>query len=131
MTKEILDFIGANFGNITLLVLVIAVAIIAVKICINFDLNKYLERRKKTSLHKAQNYCLHLEFGLREDKNVGVISWFESPSGTLSWICNRCGTVVNHVDEKQNIKTAKYYLKNPNEYRKIMKKYNKYMKKAL
>lgn len=137
MSKEILDFISANFGNFVLLIIVLAVSIIAVKIGITFDINKFLEQRKKTHLAKAQNLCPHMEFDIlnADDSsrqiNVQYRSLFESPPGTTRWICSRCGFVQNNVDESLIAQQAQRYLSNTDLYEKTMKQYNKYMKKAL
>lgn len=137
MNKEALDFISSNFGNFALLIIVIAVSIVAVKIGITFDINKYLEQRKKTHLSKAQNLCPHLEFDILDQDNnnrqinVQYRSLFESPSGTTKWICSRCGSVRNNVDENQIAQQAQHYLSNTDLYQKTMKRYNKHMKKAL
>lgn len=137
MNKEVLDFISANFGNFALLIVVIAVSIIAVKIGITFDVNKYLEQRKKTHLAKAQNLCPHLEFDIvgENERNLQISvqyrSLFESPPGTIRWTCSRCGLVQNNVDENLVIQQAQHYVSNMDSYQETMKQYNKHMKKAL
>lgn len=137
MSKEVLDFISSNFGNFALLVIVIALSIVAVRIGIAFDINRYLEQRKKTHLAKARNLCSHLEFDIlnKDDSsrqiNVQYRSLFESPSGTIMWVCSRCGSVQNNVDENQIAHQAQYYLSNTDLYQKTMKRYSKHMKKAL
>ena len=120
-----------DFGPIITLILVIAVAIIAVfRLGVRFDLNQYLETRKERSLRLARLYCTHMSLESCEE-GVQVQSLWYSPSGTLDWVCSRCGTVT-HVppDEENTKKVAEYYIANPDEYGKSMKRFFKYAKRS-
>lgn len=49
-----------SFIEIIIIIVTLAFSIVAVKIGIKFDLNKYLERRDKKLLQKLQNNCTHI-----------------------------------------------------------------------
>jgi hypothetical protein len=137
MSKEIVDFINANIGNWALVIIAIAVSIIAIKIVIRFDINKYLESRKRKHIALGQNACPHMDLELidtNDDKlevNVKYYPWFETPYGTTKWICKRCKFVVDNVDERQLEKAARHYIDNPKAYKKAMRKADKHIKKGL
>ena len=130
MSQAELDFISKNFGGIVAVVLILVIGVIGVTFSIRFDLNKFLESRKKTNLHKAQHFCPHMEFEPAGNNQIKIISWFESPPGTTAWICSACGFVVSHIDESKEQKDAEYWIKNIKLYHKQIKKHNKYAKKS-
>lgn len=119
-----------NFGKTIALIIIVALAVIALfKINITFDLNDYLKSKKSKHLNAARHYCPHMEFQNRGDGPM-QISWFESPSGTLAWICKNCGLEVNNIDEETHKKHGEYYLNNQKIYQKKLKKYNRHARKA-
>ena len=119
-----------SFTQIIIIIISLFLGIIAVKIAINFDINKYLERKDKLLDQKIKNTCLHMELSYDEQQK-GVIykSFFVSPSGTLQWQCQRCGFICNHIDQDDQYKTAQYYLNNSKEYKKQQGKFYKLLKK--
>lgn len=125
MDGEIFKIISDNFGIIFACVMLFIMTVFAVK----FDLNKYLESRKKKHLSIAQNLCLHME-PFVDGKNVGFKPFLFSPSGTTAYYCQRCGSCFMYVDEKDLKRQMEYYAEHPKEYKKRLKKYNKHMKKA-
>lgn len=137
MTQETLDFIVANLGNWALIVIVVAISIVAIKVVINFDLNKHLESRKRRRISLAQNICPHMDIELskadKDNLNIEIKyqPWFESPPMTTQWTCRRCKFIVNNVDNKQLEKMARYYINNPKAYTKAMRKSDKHIMKAL
>ncbi|MEA2041833.1 MAG: hypothetical protein U9N85_04695 [Bacteroidota bacterium] len=96
-----------SFTQIIIIIISLFFGIIAVKFAINFDLNKYLERKDKKLDAKIKNTCLPMKL-LYDEKQNGVIykNFFESPFGTLQWQCQRCGVTYNHIDQDEQQKTA-------------------------
>ncbi len=112
-------------------IVALAFSVVAVKIAIKFDLNKYLERKDKKLDLKMKNTCTHVYMELAgQEDGIPLYkfeSLFESPSGTLQWQCQRCGLVRNHNNDYEA--HAQYYAQNPNEYTKKNKKFQKLLKK--
>ena len=129
MDGEIFKMISDNFGIIFACAMLLIMTIFAVKVAITFDLNKYLESRKKKHLAIAQNLCLHMEPYVK-GKKVGFKPFLFSPSGTPDYYCQKCGARFLYVDEEELMKNALYYTKNAKIYKKTLKKYNRHMKKA-
>lgn len=88
-----------NFLQIILLIIVVVVSIIAIRISFKFDLNKYLENRRKVKLDQLKNICPHGRI-IKEGKKFGFESFFVSPSGTRDYICSQCNAIVGreHAD---------------------------------
>ena len=63
---------------------------VAVRIGLNFDLNKYLETRREHQKEKLRILCPHAQI-VEKNGEPFVIPTFETPSGTHNWICQRCG----------------------------------------
>lgn len=119
-----------SFIQIIIIIISLIFGIIAVKVAINFDYNKYLERKDKLLDTKIQNTCLHMELSYDEKQNNIIYkSFFLSPSGTLQWQCQRCGVICNHIDQDEQEKIAQYYLNNMKEYKKQQEKFYKLLKK--
>jgi hypothetical protein len=120
---------GLTFAQFIASLLVVIGGVIAVKVTFNFDVNKYLKDRQEKYHSKCKNACLHFEF-VPADDQIEVHSFFVSPSGTLSYICQRCGLIQLHLDQDSMHRTVDYYVKNIKEYNKQNKKFRKFLKKA-
>jgi len=112
-----------NFSQIIILIIVIVISIIAVRISFKFDLNKYLENRRKIKLDQLKNICPHGRI-TKVDDNFAFESFFVSPSGTMDYICSQCNVVVgkehaNRINEG--------CIKNPNL---VFKKQKEFIKRA-
>ena len=84
--------------DISILIYVIAgiviavLGILAVKIVLKFDVNKWHERRDRKTSMRLQNTCPHMSVEYIDETNkFRVRSFFVTPSGTLAWICSQCG----------------------------------------
>ncbi len=110
-----------EFYQILILILIGAIAI---RISFKFDLNKYLENRRKIKLDQLKNICPHGRF-IKKGGEFALESFFSSPVGTLKWICSQCGCIVDHEDDVNRINER--YLKNPSL---VFKKQKRFMKKA-
>ncbi len=118
-----------SFTEILLTIIAIAISVIAIKITFSFNLNEYLEYRDKKLKDKIKNYCTHAEI-VDIDGKIEIQSTFVSPSGTLNWVCQRCGLQLLHLDKKKETKRLEYFLKNPKEFKKQESQFKKLIKKA-
>ena len=116
-----------NFYQIIILIIVGVVSIIAVRISFKFDLNKYLENRRKIKIDQLKNICPHGR--ITNVTNKGVITFepfFVSPSGTMDYICSQCNAVIG----KEHInRINEGYGKNPSIVFEKQKKFTKKAKK--
>jgi len=112
-----------NFSQIIIIIIVIVVSIIAIRISFKFDLNKYLENRRKVKLDRLKNICPHGRI-IKEGEKFGFESFFVSSSGTMDYICSQCNAIVGkeHVD-----RINEGYLKNP---MLVLEKQKKFIKQA-
>ena len=113
---------------IATLIILIAGSVV-IKVTFSFDLNKYMESRLKVYAAKCKNACLHFQF-VKDGDQIGAQSFFVSPAGTLSYICQRCSSVRLNVDEDEMVRTYNYYADHLEEYAKQNKKFSKYLKKS-
>lgn len=120
---------GLTFTQFILSLLVVICGAIAIKITFNFDINEYLRDRQKKYRAKCKNACLHFEFVANGDQ-IEVHSFFVSPPGTLSYICQKCSLVQLHFNQDLMHRTVDYYSKNIKAYIKQSKKFRKLLKKA-
>jgi hypothetical protein len=114
-----------NLYEIIILILVIALSIIAIRISFKFDLNKYLENRRKIKLDQLKNICPHGRIIDINGNQIKFESLFSSPMGTPKWICSQCGCVVDHEEDVNRINEK--YGKNPSM---ILEKQKEFIKKA-
>lgn len=114
-----------DFPQIIILIIVIVVSIIAIRISFKFDLNKYLENRRKIKIGQLKNICPHGRITKLND-NFAFESFFVSPVGTMDYICSQCNAVVGkeHVN-----RINESYMKNPTLVFERQKKFIKKMKK--
>lgn len=113
-----------TFLEILFLIFAIAISIIAIRISFKFDMNQFLENRRKIKLNQLKNLCPHGAMSM-EGKNIIFQSFFSSPVGTTQWGCSQCGLIVNSEDEVMRLRDA--YMKNPNHF---IKKNEKFVKQA-
>lgn len=123
---------GISFWEMIGGIFAIAISIIAVKIAISFDVNKYLERKDRKLAQRIKNTCPHIYMELLGDDGgkptYNFQSFFEKPYGALQWQCQCCGTVKNHNNDYG--KLAEYYAEKPDEYVKKNIKFKKLLKKS-
>lgn len=103
--------------------LVLVVTIIGIKIAVNFDINRYLEGRKKAQERKLTALCPHTELRVLESGEIIVESRFHSPMGTTSYICGQCGLVVH--DQNEALRVSQIWGGNPVGWRKADKRFQK------
>ena len=97
-----------NFYQILAIIIISA---IAVRISFKFDLNRFLENRRKIKLDQLKNICPHGRIIDITGNQVKFESLFSSPVGTLKWVCSQCGCIVDHEDDVNRINDR--YKKNP------------------
>lgn len=111
-----------NFYQILFLIIIGAIAI---RISFKFDLNRYLENRRKIKIAQLKNICPHGKIIDVSDKGrIAFESFFVSPVGTMDYICSQCNAVVG---EEQVNRINETYKKNPEL---ILEKQKEFFKKA-
>ena len=119
-----------TFEQIVILLVVAIIGTIAIRFTFTFDLNAYLESRRKGYIPKLQNACTHLIFvSDKQAGKVGFQSMFVSPPGTLQYQCEQCGLIRN-LQNGEVERDAQYYLEHPDEFKKQTAKFRKLAKKA-
>ena len=113
-----------NFWQIMVLIITAAISIVVIRISFNFDLNRYLENRRKIELAQLKSICPHGKIDVHGDKLM-FTSYFSSPIGTTQYICSRCGLVVSSEEDADRI--AKNYCRQPELF---LKKETEFIKKA-
>ena len=98
----------------------------ALKMVISFDFNKYLERRDNKKKERLRLLCPHADAEFVEGEPV-VKSTMVSPSGTLRWVCQRCGSSTDDPGLVKDIVEA--YAKDPKMFLENSKKFHKYLEK--
>ena len=106
----------------------IIVAAVAVKIGITFNFNEWGKNRRKILKSKLKAACPHTIIEFQNDgKRIEISSLFTSPSGTVNWICSRCGT--HTINQNLPDKLMHHYRDNADQYIKDTKKFNKLYKR--
>jgi 5-bromo-4-chloroindolyl phosphate hydrolysis protein len=120
---------GLQFWQLITAILTVVLGVVAIRISLTLDINKYLEGRRKSYIPKIRNACTHLSFTKGDDGQIGVQSYFISPPGTLQWQCQRCG-MIKYQQDGDFERDVEYYSKNIDEYKKKNKRFNKLLKKS-
>lgn len=113
--------------NFYQIIVIIIVSAIAIRISFKFDLNRFLENRRRIKLDQLKNICPHCKIEILDKNQVKVESYFLSPMGTPKWICSQCGCVVESQEDVERIcknyaNDLKRFLKNEKRFIKQMKK---------
>ena len=108
-------------------ILIIIVSAIAIRVSFKFDLNKYLESRRKIKIDQLKNICPHARVIDVKGNAISIESLFSSPVGTLKWICSQCGCVVDAEEEVNRINER--YKENPSLILEKQKKFIEHAKK--
>jgi uncharacterized protein (UPF0216 family) len=116
-----------TFLEILILIVTIALSIIAIRISFKFDINKFLENKRKIKLDQLKNICPHMKISHYKGNSFSFESYFSSPRGTSKWFCSQCGCVVESQEDVDRI--MKPYIKNINLYLKRKKRFIKKAKK--
>jgi hypothetical protein len=115
-----------TFLEILALLIVAILGAIAIRISFTFDINKFLESRRKIKVEQLKNICPHGMMNL-ENKNLIFESFFASPIGTTKYFCRQCGLIVASEEDANRI--TEQFLKNPDHFIKRHRKFNKTAKK--
>ena len=102
--------------------LVIIAGIVAFKLNVKLDVNKWRQQRREEARERLLSLCPHTEL-VETDEGVRFISLFHSPYGTTSWICSKCNMVTD--DEGLVHRIHKMWARDPKAWSKRMKRYNK------
>ncbi len=120
-----------TFSQIIRIIIAITLSIVAVRFSFSFDINKFLEDRRKIAENKAKNVCTHL---FPYYTNKWEIAWlksaFLSPAWTTSRVCQKCWLILYDIDEEHEKDKINYYFAHNKEYKKREKNFEKLLKKA-
>ena len=105
---------------------IIVISAIAIRISFKFDLNRFLENRRKIKIDQLKNICPHCKIEVK-DKKLFIQPYFSSPIGTTKHICSRCGCVVESEEDIKRI--CENYAKNTERFFKNEKRFVKKAKK--
>ena len=94
-------------------ILVASVSVIAFRIAFKFDINRWIENRRKVREKQFKSLCPHVDIWTDHGK-VCAKSLFVSPPGTLAWVCQRCG--MQHYSKDHIEDMTRYWLEHPDEY---------------
>ena len=119
---------GINFWQAIGLIFAVATSIIAVRVTLSFDFNKYLERQDDKNVQKLKNACSHLEMTPLKNRQFQFKSLFESPPGTQRWQCQRCGLIRNHNNDYKE--RTQYFADHPDKFLEQRKKFQKLLKES-
>lgn len=115
-----------TFLEILILIFALAISILAIRVSFKFDINRFLENRRKVNMNQLKNICPHGNMSLDGNKVI-FESYFLSPAGTHQWGCSQCGLVVNSEEDVQRIHNT--LSKDPDLFFKKQKKFVKKVKK--
>ena len=107
------------------ILILIIIGAFAIRFSFKFDLNKFLENRRKIKLDQLKNICPHGRIIDIKGNQISFESLFSSPMGTHKWICSQCGCIVDHEDDVNRINEK--YSKNPSM---ILDKQKRFIKEA-
>lgn len=137
MEVDLFDYINQHWGGIVAIAVLLVAVVVSFKVIISLDVNKLIDQRKRSHLHKAQVACPHFYFtGNIErlsDKSGAVEyqSFLKSPSGTVLWQCAKCGAILPDDNTAETKRLSDYYVNHIKAYSKAMKKVDKHLKKSL
>ena len=120
---------GLSFWQLVALICTVVAGLITIRISFKFDINRFLEDRRKVNQQKLVNVCSHLAIKPLGGKNFKAVSLFTSPPGTHLWQCQRCG-LIRHQADADYMERAQYYLENIDEFLKENKRFRKLLKKS-
>ncbi len=132
MEIKIFDMLADSFGPVIAIFAVFVFSIIAaIRFAFRFDLNSYLDSRKKRHLGIARLECPHMTL-CKTENGIAVQSLFVSPPGALSYQCRQCGLITNRPPSNGELMQMAESLANDfDTYKKRMHRFDKHMKKSL
>ena len=126
-SNEFMEVVNFNFVQVVSIVVLILVGIVVVRFAISFDVNAWLQERSNRRRDSLKLLCPHTEIWVNERNELIVKSYFQSPSGTLDWICSKCQLRTHSQELPDEI--ANYYAQNPKIYSKKLNQFEKRIKK--
>jgi len=93
-----------------LIIIGMILAVVTVRGTVKFDINQWINDRKKQQEQKLIALCSH-HYLFKDGDGIKVGCHFISPPGTSAWQCQKCGHLT-HDDLKMKIDT-KYWAQNP------------------
>ena len=122
-----MEVVNFNFVQVVSIVVLILVGIVVVRFAISFDVNAWLQERSNRRRDSLELLCPHTEIWMNERNELIAKSYFQSPSGTLDWICSKCQFRTQNQELPDEL--VRYYAHNPKIYSKKLKQFQKRTKK--
>ncbi len=108
------------------ILILIIVGAFAIRFSFKFDLNKFLENRRKVKLGQLKGLCPHTTANVNGEQII-IESLLSSPRGTRQWYCQQCGLDLNSEQQVRNI--MELYEKDPTLILDRQKRFIKHAKK--
>ena len=96
-------------------------------IAVKFDINRWMEHRRKVREKQLQALCPHCELLVLENGKASAKSLFVSPPGTVAWTCQKCRAQTHSEDYVRDM--ANFWLHHPKKYRARLRKVIKISRK--
>ena len=124
----VMDILPSTFweGVVAVLVLVVAVASLKIVFSFQFNLNRWMDARRKGLKEKIKNTCPHTKLSVGEG-GIYVESLFYKPPFSLVYRCSQCG--LQTCDPNVIQATVEQYGHNPQLYPLQLKKLRRLKKK--
>lgn len=110
MKGKTMDAFASWLSENGLAIIGMVIAAVAVRGSIKFDVNQWLNDRRKRLEDDLRMLCPHHCF-IKEGDEIRIASEFVSPPGTLAWQCQRCGHIS--YDKFKMEQDARYWAENP------------------
>ena len=123
---KIMDAFASWLSENGLAIIGMLIAAVAVRGVIKFDVNQWLNDRRKRLEKNLRMLCPH-HYIINEGDEVIIATEFVSPPGTLAWQCQRCGRIS--YDEHKINQESKYWAESPNALMERKKQMEKVVKK--
>ena len=113
--------------EVVVAVLVLMAGSVGTKIGFTFNINQWMESRRKRSKEKLRRVCPHA-LPIKEGDQRGFESTFSTPYGTEQWVCWRCGLVTHDIRGSEHM--IERYASNPRLYFKQEEAFDRIAKKV-
>ena len=92
-----------------------------------FDVTEWLKERRRQTEENLTLLCPHVTWEVDNSGTVQVRSAYVSPSGTMAWQCQLCGSITNDTGHPSRV--AQYWANNPKALIKRHKKMSRLARK--
>ena len=123
-----MNIIPSTFWEAVVTVLVLVTAVVSLKFAFSFrfDVNRWMDSKRKRLKEKIQTTCPHTKLSVRKG-GICVESLFYKPPFTWVYQCSRCGIQTCDPNAIQAI--AEQYGRNPRRYLSQLKELERLINK--